>query len=71
MTTCPRCGANNESDRAACWNCYAALTGAMAGRVKPMTLTGHGGVVEVADPVDNGGVPPPPPAKKRGLFGKK
>jgi hypothetical protein len=73
MITCPRCGANNESDRAACWNCYAPLTGALAARVKPMVLTGHGGAVEaVAEPSDNGGVPPPPePPKKRGLFGKK
>lgn len=73
MTTCPRCGSNNDDDRAACWNCYAPLSGAAAKRVKPMVLTGHGGAVEAAPEAaaDDMGVPPPPPPKKKGLFGKK
>lgn len=67
MTTCPRCGANNEANRAACWDCFAPLTGAIAAKVKPMLLAGNGGVTMEPTPEAVGAVP----AKKKGLFGKK
>jgi uncharacterized OB-fold protein len=70
MTLCPRCGANNDEARAACWNCFAPLTGRLASRVKPMNLSGRGVVVE--EPILEGEEPEPaPPPKKRGLFGRK
>lgn len=30
MTVCPRCGVDNEVDRASCWNCLAPLHGKQA-----------------------------------------
>jgi hypothetical protein len=67
MTTCSRCGANNEVNRAACWDCFAPLTGAIAAKVKPMLLAGHGGVT--VEPAQEFAAPAA--AKKKGLFGKK
>jgi hypothetical protein len=78
MTLCPRCAADNEPTRAACWNCYAPLQGTAATKVKPMTLVGTGGITvtqtAVADdtmmePLPGGPPPAAEPAKKRGLFG--
>lgn len=76
MMICPRCGSNNDTGKVACWNCFAPLQGALATKVKPMVLTGRGGVesapeaaMEAADL--NNGVPQPEPKKKRGLFSKK
>lgn len=67
MTTCARCGANNEINRSACWDCFAPLTGAIAAKVKPMLLAGHGGVTVEAPPEFAAAAP----AKKKGMFGKK
>jgi hypothetical protein len=73
MMICPRCGSNNDSGRAACWNCYAPLQGALASRVKPMVLAGKGSVPapEAALVASGEPEPAPEPPKKRGLFGKK
>lgn len=71
MTTCPRCVAQNETGRAACWNCYAPLSGPLANRVKPSSLAGRGAPVVTDAPADTGIPPAPEPPKKRGLFGKK
>lgn len=70
MTTCPRCGANNETNRSACWDCFAPLQGALAAKIKPSQFRGHGGVIPevvATEPTaaDQG------TAKKKGLFGKK
>lgn len=70
MTICPRCGANNDTNRAACWDCFAPLQGALAAKIKPAQFRGNGGVVPEAltpEPVaaDAGN------GKKKGLFGKK
>jgi predicted amidophosphoribosyltransferase len=67
MTTCPRCGANNEADRFACWDCFAPLQGALAAKVKPAQYRGNGGVTPETAAADAGAAP----AKKKGLFGKK
>ncbi|MCL6518835.1 MAG: hypothetical protein K6T99_03320 [Armatimonadetes bacterium] len=32
MQICPRCGSENEDNRAACWNCFAQLSKPAAGK---------------------------------------
>ncbi|HEY3266429.1 MAG TPA: hypothetical protein VGM37_05855 [Armatimonadota bacterium] len=67
MTTCPRCNAANEADRAACWNCFAPLTGPLASKVKPMTLVAAAAVPQL--PAEAPAAAPTPKRKNR--FGKK